>query len=78
MEPSRIKTFTNLKIISKKDEKGRRERTKNMKTKRQEKDTKKLQKSQHQLPDLAAKKEVRGGTSLNYTKPGVEYKPQQP
>jgi len=49
-----------------------------MKTKQQDKNTKKPQKSQHKLPDLAAKKEVRGGISLNYTKPEVEYKPQKP
>ena len=48
-----------------------------MKTKRRDKNTKKPQKSQRKLQDLAVKKDVRGGEeiSFSYSKPHIEYKP---
>jgi hypothetical protein len=48
-----------------------------MKTKPQAKDTKKSQKPQRKLPDLAVKKDVRGGENVSFVfaKPAVEYKP---
>ena len=47
-----------------------------MKTKRQAKETKRSQKPQRKLPDLAVKKDVRGGElSIPFARIHYEYKP---